>query len=80
MIREMAVFEAWQKRNELKVFVSLSPLQPCRIELLAEATSLDASLFEIYANGKKADRSSFGWESIYARPLNFFEKLWRKLK
>lgn len=80
MIREMPMFEAWQKRDELKIFVSLSPLQPCRIELLATAASLDASLFEIYANGKKVDRSSFGWEPIYARPLNFFEKLWRKLK
>lgn len=80
MIEELPVFEAWRDRKNLEIFASLNPKTPCRIELLAMASADDYSLYEIfYLDGRKADRSVPGWKTVYARKLNWIDKLRSKL-
>lgn len=79
MIQELPVFEAWRDRKNLEIYASLNPKTPCRIEFLAAASTPDISLYEIYISGVKREESLFGFQTIYARKLNWLEKLWSKL-
>lgn len=79
MIQELPVFEAWQNRANLKIYASLNPKTPCRLYKLPNQFMPDnTAIYEVViANGQKVFRS--GFQTIYARKLNWLEKLWRKL-
>lgn len=76
MIQELAVFEAWRDRKNLKIFLNLPPKVPCTLEKVTDSAMPDAEAIYI-ANGKGKYLS--GWDKIYARKLWWFEKLWSKL-
>lgn len=76
MIQELAVFEAWRDRENLKIFLSLSPKISCTLEKVTDQAMPDVEAVYL-ANGKKSHLS--GWSKVYARKLSRLEKLWSRL-
>lgn len=75
MIQELAVFEAWRDRENLKIFLSLSPKVPCTLEKVTDRAAPDAeAIYTATANSKESHLS--GWNKVYARKLRRIEKLW----
>lgn len=78
MIQELAVFEAWRDRENLKIFLSLSPKIRCTLEKAVDQAMPDVeAVYLAIANGKKSHLS--GWSKVYARKLSRLEKLWSRL-
>ena len=78
MIQELAVFEAWRDRENLKIFLSLSPKAPCMLEKVTDQAMPNVeAIYVATTNGKESYLS--GWSRVYARKLWRLEKLWREL-
>jgi len=76
MIEELPVFEAWRDRRNLEIFASLNPKTPCKIWLLDHDMPPETANYHLKTTELKIVS---GWQTVYARKLNWLDKLRSKL-
>jgi len=74
----MCIAEAFTKQSQLKLFLSLNPVESIdKIIKLVDAGS--ASVYRVYYRNASLSTAKQGWDEIFAQTPGWFEKLRRKL-